>query len=177
MILFYSKESRQVHYKQFLILVILTVLPVTKGFTQYISFDTIAYSGVNLVEGTKIGNHKFIRVKTGNKIEKYTPYQLQGYGLKNGTVFKSLHIVNDNDSNKYFLERLSRGDFNVYYLKTKNGSNFYLTSNDSLPLIRIPATIDSSRKFLKDYVGNCQYSRNALSHFKLSRNSLKRLFK
>jgi hypothetical protein len=76
----------------------------------YIATDTTLSSGLNLIEGIRSNNAFYIRVNRRGETIKYTPDQLQGYGLKDGTVFTSKEVsLPDGENKELFLQDLSQG--------------------------------------------------------------------
>ncbi|MEM8908850.1 MAG: hypothetical protein AAGD05_13470 [Bacteroidota bacterium] len=136
--------------------------------------DSSTTVGIDLISGSDIDNALFIKVAK-KEVITYTADQLSGYGLKDGRVYQSFAINHNGQQRRYFLERLSEGQYEVYYLRIKGDRRYYLLGADD-QLIQLPNKKAALRSFLKTYVADCTIALNNLKHLAPNKNSLKRFF-
>jgi hypothetical protein len=131
-----------------------------------------------IINAGDISNGKFCRVKSGEKtIMEYTPYQVNEYMLEYGQIYKSYPIVLKDTASRYFIEILSQGKINLYYLKIKRGvTKFYINENDSSELTEIPQK--DIHTFLSDYINikDCPQALDNSSYLKYKKGNLERFF-
>src|SRR5688572_9769045 len=144
---------------------------------SYIATDSSMNTGMKIMEGGAKDNAQFIRVNVNGKIVRYTPDNLQEYGLKDGGSFHSFNISSNGVEKGYFFERLFKGRYSIYYLPDNMGSStFYITPNDTIPLAGIPREKDQYINFLVDYVRDCPLAVKNAAHIKMTKNGLVRFF-
>ena len=64
-------------------------------------------------------------MKEGITILKYTPYEVNEFGFKNGRIYISKYIYPDSIQ-KVFLERFKKGKATLHYYRNKGGKIFFL---------------------------------------------------
>lgn len=157
-------------------LIALAVASYNLSFSQnsYIKMDSAIIVGVKLLDEKK-NNAKYISRNYKGKLIKYTPYNIQEFGLENGQIYRSLKI--GGMDSLYFFEQLSSGLYNVYYLPKKISSTvFYITKNDSIPLTRLPKLRKEYMPFLREYVKNCPRALENVKHVRMTKSSMGRFF-
>lgn len=142
----------------------------------YIATDSTLSLGLNLIEGIRSNNAFYISVKKGGETIKYTPDQLQGYGLKDGTVFTSKEVLlPDGENKKLFLQNLSEGPISIYYLRY-NHKNLYYYQNDTSDLLLLKKDKkhpDYFRQVLRANFCNYDDPEGAVKVVKLRKSSLR----
>jgi hypothetical protein len=137
--------------------------------------DTVIKVGCNLVDGGDIVNSRFCQVKKGEMVIKYSPDEVKEYGFKSGRTYRSFAIPLNDQTNRYFLERLVNGKVNLYYLKAEISSKkYYLMLGDSADLIEIPTNSDEYTLLFERYAGDCPQAVKNIPFVKLRKNSLRR---
>lgn len=159
------------------IIAIFTILPLA-GFAQtnFYSTDSLSiYGEIKMKEGSDIENSKFCQVIKDTLIYKYSPYQVNQYGFKNGRVYESFFIMKDDSLKRYFLEKLVSGKKNLYYLKTEEEKlKFYLTSNEGLIPVELPVDKKEYSSLLESLLNDCPQAVLNIPYIKLKKHSLKR---
>jgi hypothetical protein len=137
---------------------------------------------LKLIEGSDKENANFIKVELQkNKIVKYTPKDIDEYGLKDDRIYVSKQISVNNTAQRLFLERLSHGKVTLFYFKNRNRKYFFI-EKDSSVLIQI-SKYDSlfKKKVFKKELGelfeDCNNVKNAIKLSSYSKKSLSLLVK
>jgi hypothetical protein len=151
---------------------------IVSAQTGYFLTDSSSVSGVRLKDGGRKFNSEFCQVIEGEKIIKYSPYQIAGYGFKSGRnyIAKDIHL---SDANKrVFLEQLVKGNTVLYSFKAK-GQNLFFLEKDSASLIELSK--EELTKQLSEITSDCsnmgdasklvRYKEKSLSKFVSNYNS------
>jgi hypothetical protein len=142
------------HWYIFLILALLT--PNAFGQIDYIAIDSAKIGGIELINGGGKDNSRICQVKKGDRIIVYSPFEVQEFGFQNGQSYESFPITLGDTISQFFLEQLSKGKVNLYYLSLKgNIKKFYLIQEDSTNLIEIPQRKAEFHDFLELIVNDC----------------------
>lgn len=145
------------------------------GQSYYMLTDSSVVIGEEVIGGGSLINSKLCRVKKGNNIVEYTPFDVKEYGLKDGTVYRSFNLNISGQNNKYFLEILAKGKINLYYLHTKGGiRKYFINTKDSLIFLEVPQKREVSNLFFNQLVGDCSQSSKSIPLLKIRKNDLKR---
>ena len=127
----------------------------TSGFAQrgYYATDSTMTFGANVVDGTEYENARYCKViDKEDSTTLYTPDQVKEYGLSNGKVF----VAKEVDYQKVFLERLVKGETNLYFFKRGNERTFFV-ERDSTYFREMPKEQNGGyRSFLNDYTSDCE---------------------
>lgn len=156
----------------FLILSLLSINVLSQN--MYFSTDSVTSVGIKLIDGGDIDNSRFCQVKKGEKIIKYSPYEVKEFGFKDGRIYFSRNIIISNEEKRVFLERLNRGNINLYYYKDRNGKKFFI-EKDSGQLIKISKKEIDNRTYkdsLQFYTKDCDNITDALKLIKYNKVSL-----
>ena len=163
--------------KALLALALLLSALIVKGQSEYFSTDIKTSYGVKLVDGGDLINSQLCQVKTGNKIVKYSPYEVQEYGLKNGRVYIARKINSADSSKMVFLERLYNGKTTLYYYRG-SGIKIYFIEKDSTVFIEIPKKADSKKHYsevLSNYTADCPNVSSVCKLVSYSKKSISKL--
>lgn len=142
---------------------------------DFIVKDTSIVYGVKLIKGRSWENAMFITLRNNGVVSKYTPYEVSEFEFSDGLNFKAFNIIENGQSQRYFLELVDNGQIPLYYLKTKTDRRFFVSTHDSLQVI--PENRIERSKFLSKVCVNCAHSVENASHVKLTKNSLRVYFK
>jgi hypothetical protein len=143
---------------------------------DYIVRDTVMTFGIKLHPAGPVKNAMFITAGKQDYFRRYTPYQIDRYGLSNGKTYHSREIVVDGEPMRVFLERLENGTTTLFRYKTRFNSSFFFETGDGTlhPLERNGDY--GFREVLATQFSDCKKSQKMLKRSRYSRNSLKRLF-
>ncbi|MBN2611505.1 MAG: outer membrane beta-barrel protein [Bacteroidales bacterium] len=147
----------------------------------YISTDSSIFSGIKLMNRGAVSNAKFCHKVEGNKIIKYSPYDLKEYGFNNYKIFVSRDIQIQGSIKRVFLECITEGNIDLYYYRGRGIRTFYI-ENDTSPLIEITKkeSIEGYNNFktvLEEYTSNCEAAIKNINYLKYNRISFKRFIK
>ena len=147
---------------------------IVYGQRNYYLTDSLKSVGVKIIDGGAIKNSTQCQIVKKGKTLIYSPDEVKEYGFKDGRVYISRIIKINNEEKKVFLQRLSKGNMNLYYYKDKNGGKFFI-EKDSGQLIEVfKKGIDNSnyRDFLKPYTQDCNNVSGALKLVTYNKPSL-----
>jgi len=165
--------------KQWCFFLIIYLFPIIiYGQRGFYSTDIAKIVGVKMVDGGDIDNARFCQVKDGDKILKFSPYEVDEFGFKDDRTYKSFPIKIGNTISRYFLGRLVEGKVNLYYLRAKGGiRRYYLNKENSNDLIELPTIQKDFSVLLDSIVTGCPQATNNIPYIKLTKNSLTRFVK
>lgn len=156
----------------------LNLLPLTiSGQNEYISTDSKTTIGIKLVDGGDVLNSRFCQVKKRNNIIKYSPYEIEEFGFKDGRVYLSKEIQLSDSVQKVFLERLSKGKANLYYFKNKEFKTFFL-EKDSTSFLEISKHNNDNITYnqqLMDLFLDCSNVKDAINFVSYNKKSLSKI--
>jgi hypothetical protein len=158
------------------LLLILSCLTWHQAISQssYIKTNSTLEIGIGLKAGNDKQNAQVIRKKTEDGIEEYSPSNVIEYGLKDGSVYRSLSI--GSDSKRYFFQQLSSGKYDLYYLPVSfHGDKFYITTDDKT-LTPLPTSRRLFRSAISSYVKDCEQAVKNSRHVRRTKSSLGRFF-
>lgn len=121
------------------ILIIAFQLIAVFSFAQneYILTDTASYGGVlNLIEASDKSNAKVCQRIMMDSIIRYTPYEIRGYRLRTGAVYKSMEIQRGDSTIRVFLEELHDGILSIMYYRGDHEKVFYMYEDSNLVELR-----------------------------------------
>lgn len=143
--------------------------------TGYYATDSTMSSGIKLIDGTDYDNSRVCKVKKGKEIIKFTPYEISEYGFNEDRTYVSKDIYISDSSEKVFLERLVKGETNLYYYKGKNIKTFFL-EKDSTIFIEISKKNNNGYKsILNEFTNDCNAVSNAIKLVRYNKKSLAKL--
>lgn len=160
----------------FLIQLIGFFTPHIFGQMDYFSTDTSAFFGVELVSGGDILNSRICKVRRGDEIIEYSPYDIKEYGFKDGRVYISRDIHISDSLRRVFLLRLNKGNANLYYYKSK-GFKTYFFEKDSIIFVQMPKRDTNNKSYnelLSVLTYDCSYLGDASNHINYNRRSLRK---
>jgi len=120
----------------------------------------------------------FCQEERSDSIIKYSPYELEEYGFKNGRSYISKDIQIADLSKKVFLECLQKGKATLYYYKGKNIQTFFI-EKDSMPFAELPKHNPQNIKYSKQLLNitkDCPEVTDACKLAAYSKKSLSKLF-
>jgi len=157
--------------------IFLLVIIYSPLFSQnaYIAKDSAYSYGVTIIEGIDFSNSLICKVKKGKNEIEYTPDELTEYGTENGRIYISKELNIHGFSKKYFIERLVKGNINLYYLKLKKGKLFFIEKDSSVfEIIKKNDSIIGKGIFKNDLMKYCTDT-DAVKHTKYKKEHLKLL--
>jgi hypothetical protein len=98
----------------------------------FIANDSVFTFDIKIIENNDFNNGRVCMVELNNKIINYSPYEISEYQFKNGRHFISQEINVNNLKQKLFLEKLTSGNYNLYYLKLHKGKKFFIQKNNEV---------------------------------------------
>lgn len=107
------------------------------GQRGYISNDSTTTAGIKLIDGGSHLNAKICRQRVGDKIIKYTPNDLDGYGFEDDKTYVSRKIIIKDTFRRVFLEQIIKGKASLYFYRGE-GKGRYFIEKESAQLIEIP---------------------------------------
>ncbi len=158
-------------------LLICLIANVGYGQNEYYSKDSTLSVGIKLVDRGDIFNSKTCRVKKGDTIIDYSPYEVKEYGFKDGRIYLSKEIQISDSLKKVFLERLTKGEITLYYYKNDNIKTFFLEKENS-SIVEIPKRIEgelSYKKQLLNITNECSNVAGASELVRYNKKSLTKL--
>jgi|WetSurMetagenome_2_1015567.scaffolds.fasta_scaffold00183_3 hypothetical protein len=121
-----------------LLFALLCLVPaIIYGQENYYVIDSVSTVGVKMIEASDLMNSRICQVVINDKIKEYTPEQVSEYGFKSGRVYFSRKIQSGDSIKTVFLERLVKGNTNLYYYKGHGIKEFFL-EKDSGKFIALP---------------------------------------
>ncbi len=163
--------------KTFITLALLLSALIVKGQNEYFSTDSTSSYGIKLVDGGDIINSQLCQVKKGDKIIQYTPYEVKEYGFKDGRVYISREIYIADSSKMVFLERLYKGETNLYYYKGKSIKTYFI-EKDSTVFVEIPKEDKTEKHYselLLNYTADCPNVSDACKLVSYNNKSISKL--
>lgn len=147
---------------------------IVNGQRGYYVKDSLMSIGVNLIDGGAIKNAQQCQIGEKKKTLIYSPDEVKEYGFKDGSVYISRIVKINNEEKKVFLERLSKGNINLYYYKDKKGKKFFLEKDSGQLVEVLKKGIDNSnyKNFLNPYIQDCNNVTEALKLVTYSKPSL-----
>lgn len=147
---------------------------IVYGQGSYYLTDSLKSVGVKVIDGGAIQNAKQCQIEKTGKTLIYSPDEVKEYGFKDGSVYISRIIKINNEEKKVFLQRLSKGNMNLYYYKDKNGGKFFIEKDSGQIVEVLKKGIDNSnyRDFLKPYTQDCNNVSGALKLVTYNKPSL-----
>ena len=117
----------------FLFIIIFLVPFKIFGQNNFVEFDSLTSVGIKVVDCGDRSNSSLCQVKNGEKILKYSPYEVIKYGFKDGRVYVSKEIhINDTSVQRVFLERLVNDKTTLYYYNGKAIRTFFIEKDSTL---------------------------------------------
>jgi hypothetical protein len=160
------------------IMLFLILLPATIfGQSNYFSKDSVLSLGIKIIKGSDKDNSRFCRVKIGDQIIEYSPYEVQEYGFRDGRVYISKEINLEDSVKKVFLERLYSGKTSLFYYRGTGIHTFFL-GKDSSQLLEIPRRNGNGLNYLKqlkDLISDCSNVTDAVRFVSYNKGSLTKL--
>jgi hypothetical protein len=112
-----------------LILAAMIAIPVF-GQRGFYVIGTTTSLGSELVNMGR-SNSYYCSLKKGDKVIKYTPFEVSEYGYNKGQVYKAFDVVFNGQKERYFFEQIVNGNINLYNLRLKGGiSKYYILPAD-----------------------------------------------
>ena len=107
--------------------------------TDYYIIGNKMVGGIVLIDGGNKTNHTICQVKNGEFIETYTPFQIREYGFKDGKTYKAFQVSKQDTSCRYYLEIVTSGKINLFFLKDSSGNKrYFLSKYGDSSLIELP---------------------------------------
>ena len=120
------------------LLLLINLLSTTLlGQYNYYASDSTMITGITLIDGGDFLNSRFCQVKKGENILRYSPFEIEEYGFKDGRVYVSKEIYIFDSTHRVFLERLVIGKTNLYSYKDQRLKTYFL-EKDSTLFIELP---------------------------------------
>ena len=101
------------------------------GQWSYIQTDSL-YIELPVINQGEIKNAQECYVDYKHEQVRYSPSELIGYGLSDGTVYVSKTIQLGDSTLRVFLEVLESGDHSLYCYRTESGQHFFITNGEPL---------------------------------------------
>jgi len=162
-----------------LVLILLVIRPISlSGQRGYYSTDSTTIYGIKLIDGGARSNAKTCQVKLKNLTIRYSPSEVKEYGFKNGSVYISKKIELFDSSQLVFLERLIKGETNLYYYKGQHSGTYFIEKDSSF-FTELPKNKDSInfRNILSDLTKDCDNLNDASRLVTYKRTALVRYLK
>jgi hypothetical protein len=145
---------------------------------NYFVKDTVTAIGAALVDGNSKTNQKVCKVRKGNTILEYTPWQVSEYGYDDGRAYIAREITLPDSTRKVFLERLVKGKYNLYYYEGQAGTTFFLERDTTL-FVELPKHDKSTghnnfREDLSRYTADCPQMADAIKLVRYNRAGYKK---
>jgi hypothetical protein len=122
------------------ILLVLYILPnVVDAQGDYFYTNKSLHVGLQIEDQGQTKNAISCHVSSnGDKITKYSPYEVTEYGFKDGRVYIARDIQSKDTVKRVFLERLVNGKLTLFLYKGFDYKEFYLEKDSGvlIPLIR-----------------------------------------
>jgi hypothetical protein len=148
-----------------------------QSYGFYYRGDTLNI-GVNLDEYSDKNNCQFCCERVGDRVIKWTPYQVSQYGSEYGRIWFSRDIQMGDTLKKFFLERLHAGKVKLFYYKASGIESFYLERDNGI-LIPLPEKNDqgsSYREQLEVFTSDCPELNESIQYVSYTKNAMKVLF-
>lgn len=124
--------------KQLYFLFLIIFFPIFSfGQSEYFLTDSLKSVGIKLIDGGDRVNSRVCKVKTGDKIVEYSPYEIKEFGFKDGRIYISKEIQISDSSVRVFLECLHKGKTTLYYYMGKKNKTFFI-EKDSTLFVEVP---------------------------------------
>lgn len=147
------------------------------GQSEYYAKDSITSIGIKLVDGGDIINSRTCRVKEGDTMIDYSPYEVKEYGFKDGRIYLSKEIQISDSFKRVFLERLTNGEITLYYYKNDSIKTFFLEKENS-SIIEIPKSNGGEMSYKKQLINitnNCSNVAGASELVRYNKKSFTKL--
>lgn len=155
----------------YLLITLLIHAFVANGQQAYYTKDTLKTFGGKIIDHGDILNAQQCTIELKGKQTIYTPYEIDEYGLKDGSVYLSKVIKIDDEERRAFLNRLNHGQINLYYYRDKKSKKFFI-EKDNVQLTEIyrKGTDRSTfRDHLSEFVMDCDNVSDALIFLRFNR--------
>jgi hypothetical protein len=164
--------------KNLLIILLLLCSAVSYGQHDYFSTDSLTYIGVKLIRGWSRDHAQTCKVKIGDTIMDYSPYEVNEYGFDGGRLYLSREIQIGSLTKRVFLEQLHKGNINLYFYRERGIRTFFIET-DSASIAEIPKKNIFNQHFseiLATFIGDCPEVSDAHKLVNYNRHSLSRFF-
>jgi hypothetical protein len=176
----YTKRYTQYEHtmKHLYIIFLISFFPIFSfGQSEYFLTDSLTSVGIKLIDGGDLINSRLCQVKKGKKTIEYTPYEVKEFGFKDGRVYVSKEIHIADSLKRVFLERLHKGETNLYYYKGKGIKTFFI-QKDSTLFVEVPKRNTAEEDFSKQLLNltkDCPNVKDACKLVSYNKKSLSKL--
>jgi hypothetical protein len=149
------------------------ILQPLSGQGGYISTDSSTWYGIKVFDRGKRINSIECKARIGSSISYYSPDQLMEFGISSSRIYRSFIINDEGVSERYFLEKIKGGKFDIFFLSVKTlGNRFYLVRHSNPELIQIPSERNKYISFFENNIENHDNLSKNLRYLKLKRLSV-----
>ncbi|MBN2750184.1 MAG: outer membrane beta-barrel protein [Bacteroidales bacterium] len=139
--------------------------------------DSSVSMGVKLIYGSDFVNSRVCQVLQGNKVIKYSPYEVKEFGFKDGSVYVSREVHFADSSRRVFLSRLVKGEITLYYYRAKGIKTFFIEKDSSL-FVELPRRNSAKEHYSEQLIGltkGCQDVADACRSVQYRKRSMSKL--
>jgi hypothetical protein len=160
--------------------IILFFLSFNSFGQSYFANDTIKSVGVKIVDAGSIQNAQYCRLINGETETKYSPYEINEYGINKFRIYYAKDIHLKDSTKRVFLQLLSDGNTKLYYYEEEDYRTFFV-QKDSALLIEIPKKLNEEKDFYKNVISSftqdCQEITDAIPFVRYNKKSLTEILK
>lgn len=150
------------------------------GQAGYFANDTLKSVGLKIVDAGSIQNARYCRVINGETETKYSPYEINEYGINKFRIYYAKDINLKDSTKRVFLQLLSDGNTKLYYYEEENYRTFFV-QKDSSSLLELPKQLNGEKNFYKNIISSftqdCQGITDAIPFVRYNKKSLIEIFK
>lgn len=165
---------------QLTIIILLVVSFNSFGQGGYFANDTLKSTGLKIIDAGSIQNARYCRVINGDTETKYSPHEINEYGINKYRIYYAKDIHLKDSTKRVFLELLANGNTKLYYYEEENYRTFFV-QKDSALLIEIPKKFNEEKDFYKNVISSftqdCQEITDAIPFVGYNKKSLTEILK
>jgi len=164
--------------KLWYIFLVICFLPnVVNGQNDYFIMNNVTTAGVKLINGGSKANSRFCQILNRDHIVKYSPYEVDEFGFKDGRVYLSREVQILDSLQKVFVERLNRGKITLLFYDGKGVKTFFFEKDRNIITEIAKNNKDdiSYNEQLLSITYDCQKVADATKFVKYNKRSLSKL--
>jgi hypothetical protein len=150
------------------------------GQTGYFANDSLKSIGLKIIDAGGIQNARFCRVLNGDTETKYTPYEINEYGINKNRIYYAKDIHLKDSTKRVFLELLLDGKTKLFLYEEENYKTFFI-QKDSASLVELPKQLNGEKDIYKNVISSftqdCQEITDAIPFVRYNKVSLMEIIK
>lgn len=167
-----STDCMKFNWNKWVWIAVLAVIhSTTMAQKAYLETDSLILQGIKIIHGDERRDAQVIHAEIKGDVKKFTPEDLKGFRMEDGTTFVTKEISFDEGIKKVFVRLLQKGKINLYMYSEKGVKRYFLEKKES-DLMELG---DEFRNVLSSQMQDCNWISEAIKISKLKKTSLSKL--